>query len=222
MLCVIYLIYLGYGYIFIPRSFAVVCNKRGIKEYLRLTLPGLFQGSLEWWIFEIALIFSGFVKNPDIVIASTTVIANINLLCLSLALGASNAISIRVGKYIGYGSIYYAQRASLIGFLIGFIACFIVGVFAFFLRHEIPKFWIYDKSTIELASKLIIFFVFLQLSASIVQSFVGIYRSLGIQRLAAVFVIVSYYIVALPLAGILLFNQSYAFFFCFFLIWKYY
>ena len=147
-----------------PREFRVVCNKRGLSEYLRLTLPGLFQGSLEWWILEIVNVFAGFVKDADVVIAATTVISNINLLCIAFAVGCSNAISVRVGKYIGYGSIYYAQRASLIGFLIGLTVSIVVWVVSFHLRNEIPKLWIYEHDTVTLASKLIIVFNVLQLS----------------------------------------------------------
>ena len=80
------LIYKGYGFVFKPDSFNKVFNKLAIKNYLYLSVPTMIANTGDWWIAELILILSGYIYNPSIAVAATSIataldaiIAEINL-----------------------------------------------------------------------------------------------------------------------------------------------
>ena len=53
-----YCLYVGLGHVFRPRSIREVFDRRGIREFLGLSLPGLVA-STEWWSMEFVIALAG-------------------------------------------------------------------------------------------------------------------------------------------------------------------
>ena len=194
-----------YGFIFIPCKLSQIFNSKGIKSFLCLSIPGLFQYSLEWWILEIATIIAGYINNPELSVGATVVTSQINLFGLMIAMSLGSTISYRIGKYIGAFQVDYAKRSLQVGiFLCLIISCIIGGICIIFDR-KLPQLWTYDKNVISLSHNLMHILMIMQITVNTYQYLGGIYRGLGYQSIAAIIVIITYYCIALPLCLILLF-----------------
>ena len=206
---IIMLIRKGYGYVFVPLPLGTICTGRGIYEYLALAIPGLFQNAFEWIIEEVAIILAGYVVNPTIALSTTVILNSLFLIVIAFSIGNCNATNIRVGKYIGKRNITDAKRAAGVGVMIAVLIMTMIALLFVFGRRLLPGIYTNNKETIELTSKMMGILVAYSCGCIILQTVGGIYRGLGIQKVAATFVFVSYWIISLPTSIILLFHFDY-------------
>ena len=211
---IIVLIYRGYGFLFNFKSFgiSILCNKEDVKAYIKLSLPGFLQYAFEWWVLEIAMVVSGYVgkdsSDTTISISCSVIMYNLYLVALSWALGISNAVNIRVGKYIGGNNILFARKTAKLGLL---ICCLFVGVCIgtfIFGRNDITAVFTHNVRTDDVVSKVLFSFSYFCTFLLFTQFFGGLYRGLGAQDKSATFVLLSYYFVSIPMLFILLFGLS--------------
>ena len=197
-----------YKNIFIPiYPINLVLNFKGIKEYLYLSLPGLAQYSLEWWIIEICIVISGYIINSNIALGSSAIIANLTVLIIMISFGNAASITYRVGKYVGAQMINHAKRSAKCGCFIGFILSLIIFIILFISRNHIIYLWTNNEEINNMISNGLIYVIILQQFAiSFYQNLGGLYRGIGYQRISAIFVIFSYYLISLPLLIIFLFG----------------
>eukprot|EP01084_Bolivina_argentea_P047045 86664_1 len=203
------LVYKGFGYVFKPIPIRIIWTKKTILDYIYLAIPGLFQNAFEWIIQEVAVIFSGYVIYPNIALSTTVIISNLSLIILAFSIGISNATNLRVGKYIGKATIHHAKRAACCGVFIAFCAMILITLILILGRNDIPKVYTNNKDTTNLTSKIIPILVVLGCGCAALQTFGGIYRGLGFQKIAAIFVFISYWIISLPISVVLLFICSF-------------
>ena len=64
-----YCLYVGLGHVFRPRSIREVFDRRGIREFLGLSLPGLVASLLEWWSMEFVIALAGTRRSPAVLAA---------------------------------------------------------------------------------------------------------------------------------------------------------
>eukprot|EP00486_Rosalina_sp_Unknown_P015381 CAMPEP_0201593302 /NCGR_PEP_ID=MMETSP0190_2-20130828/190948_1 /ASSEMBLY_ACC=CAM_ASM_000263 /TAXON_ID=37353 /ORGANISM="Rosalina sp." /LENGTH=424 /DNA_ID=CAMNT_0048052441 /DNA_START=86 /DNA_END=1357 /DNA_ORIENTATION=+ len=190
---IVTLIRKGYGYIFVPLPLSTIWTYKGIYQYLALAIPGLFQNAFEWIIEEVAVILAGYVINPTIALSTTVILSNLFLIVISFSVGICNATNIRVGKYIGQGNVKDGQRAARVGVMIAIFIMVLIALIFFFGKRALIRVYTDDEQTIDLASKVMGIMVAYSCGCIILQTVGGIYRGLGIQKIAAVFVFVSYW-----------------------------
>ena len=206
----IYLWYKGYGFIFKPMicekdEIAMFFDKQSMKDYLSLSLPGLVQSTFEWWIQQIGTILSGYIANPEIALSATVIMGLMNGICIMLCWGCYMAITIRVGKYVGAGKEFEAKRSAKAGLLISTLISVVTAGLAALFRHEIPYFFTNDEQIVDLLSNLIIVLCFLQFFMILYYDISAIYRGIGQQKKSAKIVLLTYYLISLPITLILLF-----------------
>jgi len=195
----------GYGFVFVPLELGIIFTKRGISHYLALAIPGLFQNAFEWIIEEVAVILAGYVASPTIALSTTVILSNLFLVVISFSVGICNATNIRVGKYIGCGNIRDAKRAALAGCIIACVIMTLIGVLFYGGRHALPRIYTDNDDVISLTANVMGIMVAYCCGCIVLQTVGGIYRGMGIQKVAAVFVFGSYWVLSLPLSIILLF-----------------
>eukprot|EP01083_Nonionella_stella_P107661 312062_1 len=200
------LIYKGYGFIFIPLPFTTVWSLKGIYNYLALALPGLCQNMFEFIIQEAAIVLSGYVASPTTALSATVILNNLFLVVISFSLATCSATNIRVGKYIGKGSIIYAKRAAVGGLMIAALIMSIGSLVLMCGVHVLPRIYTDNVDTIRLTSKIMWILVVFSCGCLMLQTLGGIYRGLGLQKIAAIVVSVSYTLIALPCSIVLLFS----------------
>eukprot|EP01084_Bolivina_argentea_P162837 283344_1 len=200
------LIYKGYGWIFVPLPFKQVIQYNGMKEYILLALPGLVQSSLSWTVGEMMVALSGFIANPSVIVASTVVCSSLMLFLIMISVGMSNAINIRLGKYIGSGLVFGAKMVAKCAVGLNTITMIFLAVFLFFMRELIIKMFTQQEDVVAMASSMVAIVVIPQMiTNNFYITLSGAFRGLGYPTIIAVAVFISHYCISLPLAGILLF-----------------
>ena len=155
------------------------------------------------------MILAGYIINPTIALSTTVILSNLFLIVISFSVGICNATNIRVGKYIGKGNIRDAKRAAAVGVIIASLIMTVIALIFLFGKKLLPSIYTDNEQTIELTSKMMGIMVAYSCGCVILQTVGGIYRGLGIQKIAAIFVFVSYWIISLPTSIMLLFYFEY-------------
>lgn len=174
-------------------------------------MPGLIQQTFEFLISQIGVILSGYVMNSELAISATIIMSLMNGISIMFCWGSFMAIGIRVGKYIGAESKEYALRSIYIGFLISGSISIVIAIFLLIFRHAISHMFTNDDEISDLVEQLIIVLAILQFLMNIYYSLIAVYRAFGLQKYAAIIVIVCYYAFSLPLTLILLFLPATSF-----------
>ena len=208
-----YLWYKEYGFIFKPmccskQDIVSLFNKESRNDYVSLALPGLVQSCFEWWMQQIGVILSGYIRDPTLALSATVIMGLMNGICIMMSWGCYMAITIRVGKYVGAGMKYEAQRSAKAGVVISSTISIVVAILVFLFRYEIPYFFTNDQDIVDLLSDLIIVLCFLQFFMILYGDLSAIYRGIGQQKISAKLVLLTYYLISLPITLILLFLPS--------------
>ena len=133
--------------------------------------------------------------------------ANLTVLIIMISFGNAAAITIRVGKYMGFAQIDAAKRAAKCGAIIGAMVSLIGFILLFSLRSHIGSLWTDNSEINDLISGQLVYVVIIQqFAVSLYQNLGGVYRGIGYQKISALFVILSYYGLVLPILCVLLFG----------------
>lgn len=127
------------------------------------------------------------------------------------------SISIRIGKYIGFGSVKYGKRAMFVGLLLSFMVISMLIIISLLFKDIIPYIWISNdnQQVGNLTSNLIYFVCLRQLFYNLFSALSSIFIGLGTQKYTATISTICNFCIALPLTVILLFffdfkdNKSY-------------
>eukprot|EP01084_Bolivina_argentea_P057500 105064_1 len=206
ILTFICLIYKGYLWIFIPISPRDIFKLDGIKEYMSLALPGLAQSSMTWLISEGLVILSGFIYNPDIVVASTVVCASLNTFLIMTSVAMGNAINIRLGKYIGAGKLCGCKMVAKCAITVNIITIIVFTLLLYYAKELLIKIWTQDILVVQLTSSLVVIALIPRMiTSNIYIALSGTFRGLGYPTITAIVVFISHYGIAFPIVFILLF-----------------
>jgi MATE family multidrug resistance protein len=179
----------------------------GIIQHLGLALPGIITVS-EWWASEIAIILSGrLIPFPDLALGAMTLYQSINSFCFMFPLGLSIAGSTRVGNLLGEGRPEGAAWAAKVTVLLAGIASALVGCILFLTPHgTFPSLFAPDEPDLILQASRLIPLLSLYVLADGLQSALNeIIKGCGRQVVTMPIVVVSYWIVGVPLAYYLAF-----------------
>ncbi|GLT54572.1 hypothetical protein SLA2020_277630 [Shorea laevis] len=84
---------------------------QGIGEFFRFAIPSAVMTCLEWWSFELLILLSGLLPNPELETSVLSSHNHLNALLIPYGLGA--AASTRVSNELGAGSSQVARVAVL-------------------------------------------------------------------------------------------------------------
>ena len=172
-----------------------------LMNVFRLGVPIGLQVGLEGWAFQISTLCAGLLGTTEL--ASHSIVLNLASLSFMVPLGISIATVTRVGNHIGARKFIDAQRAAWAALSLGgaVMICsasvFIVG------REVLPLLYTKDPAVLSLAASIFPIAAAFQLFDGVQVVGAGILRGMGRTRPAAAFNFVGYYVLALPLGGLL-------------------
>jgi MATE family multidrug resistance protein len=170
---------------------------RGLVHILALGVPVAIQVSLEMWAFSAAALVAGRLGAVEV--AAHTVTLNMAALAFMLPLGISQGAMTRVGNLIGASQPGQAQRAAWIALAMG-AGVMTASALAFVLfRHALPRIYTPDPDVIALCAAILPIAAAFQIFDGTQVVGCGILRGMGRTRPAAVFNLVSYWCLGLPL-----------------------
>jgi MATE family multidrug resistance protein len=174
---------------------------RGLAEIAGLGAPVALQYALEYWAFALATLWAG--RLGSVQLAAHSIALNLASIAYMVPLGIASATVARVGNQIGAGDRRGAERSAWVAFGLG---AAVMGAFALLFvlgRRAIPALYTGDAAVIAAAAGLLPIAAAFELFDGLQCVGGGILRGMGRTRPAAVFNLIGYYVLAMPLAGFL-------------------
>ncbi|KAL3630012.1 Protein DETOXIFICATION 18 [Castilleja foliolosa] len=177
-----------------------------VYSNFKIALPSAAMVCLEYWAFEILVLLAGLMPNSEV---STSVIAmcvNTEAITYMLAYGLSAAASTRVSNELGAGNPDRARRAMAVTLkLTVLLALCVVIVLSF--GHNLWARSFSDSPVIIKAYASLTPLLVLSISCDFVQGILsGVARGCGLQHLAMFINLGTFYLIGMPIAGLLAFK----------------
>jgi MATE family multidrug resistance protein len=169
-----------------------------LREVINFGIPVAFQISLEMWAFVAAALLAGWIGKVEL--AAHTIVINIASVSFMVPLGISFAAVTRVGNLIGERDNRGAQRAAWVAFAMGGGVMISFAILFITARYTLPTIYTDEPAVVALAAILLPVAAAFQLFDGVQVVGSGILRGMGQTRPAALFNLVGYYVLALPLA----------------------
>ncbi len=174
-------------------------SSRELTRIVGLGLPVGVQTSLEVWAFSGAALIAGRLGTAAL--AAHSIVLNMAALSFMMPLGVSLAAVTRVGNLLGARRPEDAQRAAwvAIGLGAGVMALSAVGFVA--LRQWLPRLYTHDTEVIALCAAILPIAAAFQIFDGAQVAGCGVLRGMGRTRPAALFNLISYWLLGLPLGA---------------------
>ncbi len=173
-------------------------RRRELVEVAGYGWPVATQLFLEVWMFQIATLLAGRLGAVEL--AAHTAAISLASITFTVPFGVSMAAVVRVGNLIGARARHDAQRAAWVALAAG-AAVMGVSALGFWLgRQELSKLFSADAAVIAATAAILPIAAAFQVFDGLQVVGCGVLRGMGQTRPAAVFNVVGYYGLALPLA----------------------
>ncbi|KAF9465957.1 MOP flippase [Collybia nuda] len=180
---------------------------RSCYTFLKLALPGILMVGTEWAAFEIVALAAG--RLGSLPLAAQSVIMTTDQILNTIPFGIGVAASNRVGNLIGsqsaVGAKYAAHASALMSVVIGTI----VMVCMMATKDVYGYLFSDDENVVNLVSKVMPLVASFQIADGLVGSCGGALRGQGRQHLGALFNLIAYYVLALPMGITLAFHSRF-------------
>lgn len=173
---------------------------------LRMGTPVALQLAFEVWAFQIMVVWAG--RLGEVPLAAHSIAFNLIALAFMVPLGVSLAASARVGNLIGAGQYHEAQRSAWVAFGLGAAWMSLSGLLLLFGRAELPRLYGASPEVVVLVAGILPIAAAFQLFDGLQVVGGGILRGMGRTRPAALFHLIGFYALGMPLAWWLAFERG--------------
>ncbi|XP_058769408.1 protein DETOXIFICATION 12-like isoform X1 [Vicia villosa] len=178
---------------------------QGIWEFLRFAIPSAVMLCLEWWSFELMVLLSGLLPNPQLETSVLSVCLNTIATLFMIPYGISAAASTRVSNELGAGNPFEARVAVLGAMSLALIEASIVSGTLFACRHVYGYIFSNDKEVIDYVTVMAPLVSISVILDSIQGVLTGIARGCGWQHLGVYVNLGAFYLCGIPVAAALAF-----------------
>ncbi len=182
-------------------------SAKGLFQVFALGFPTGIQYGLEVFAFAASTLMAGRLGVMHL--ASHNIVLNMASLSFMIPLGVSIGSAVRVGQLIGSGDRAGARQSAWIAISLGAVLMLVSASVFILLRHQIPGWYSPDIAVIQAASLILPIAASFQIFDGVQVVGGGVLRGMGRPRVAAMFNLVGYYVLALPIGGYLAFNRGY-------------
>lgn len=184
----------------VPLSMDVL---RGFGEFFRFAIPSSIMICLEWWSFELLILLSGLLPNPQLETSVLSVCLNTISTLYSIPYGLGSAASTRVSNELGAGNPQGARVAvfAVLLFAIGEVS--IVCATLFSTRYIFGYMFSNEKEVVSYVTSMAPLICLSVVLDSIQGVLSGIARGCGWQHIGAYINLGAFYLLGIPLAATL-------------------
>ncbi|KAF8997839.1 MOP flippase [Cyathus striatus] len=184
----------------------IVLNTASCYDFLKLALPGILMVGTEWAAFEIVALAAG--RLGSLPLAAQSVIMTTDQILNTIPFGIGVAASARVGNLIGARSAQGAKYAAHASAFLSVIVGAVVMITMISTRNVFGYLFSDDIDVVVLVSKVMPLVASFQVADGLAGSCGGVLRGQGRQHLGALFNLVAYYVLALPMGITLAFHPK--------------
>ncbi|KAF9625608.1 hypothetical protein IFM89_024381 [Coptis chinensis] len=176
---------------------------KGIGEFWRLAVPSTIMICLEWWSFELLILLSGLLPNPQLETSVLSVCLTTISFLYTIPFGLGAAASTRVSNELGAGNAEDARVSVCVVMFIAVTEMIIVSVILFASRNILGYAYSNEKEVIDYVTRLVPLVCLSVIMDSLQGVLSGIARGAGWQHLGAYVNLGSFYLAGIPVAVLL-------------------
>lgn len=183
---------------------SVVFDLYSCITFIKLAVPGILMVGTEWAAFEIVALAAG--RLGALPLAAQSVIMTTDQVLNTIPFGIGVAASARVGNLIGFRSAIGAKHASHAAAFLSVVVGAVVMTVMMATKDQFGYIFSDDENVVKLVSKVMPLVASFQIADGLAGSCGGVLRGQGRQHLGALFNLIAYYVLALPLGITLAFH----------------
>ncbi|KAH7444497.1 hypothetical protein KP509_02G079900 [Ceratopteris richardii] len=178
---------------------------RVMGGFMKFALPSAAMTCLDWWCYEILVLLSGLLPNPQLQTSVLSICLNYAYLTYQIASGLAASVSTRVSNELGACNPHRASNAAVVSVILTECQGFAISIIVLAFRHSLGHLFSGDAEVIEQVARMLQLLAISSLLDSTQGVFSGIARGCGWQFSGAIINLSSYYAVALPVGACLAF-----------------
>ncbi|GMH20312.1 hypothetical protein Nepgr_022153 [Nepenthes gracilis] len=194
-------------------KFSTVCAKTrstlsmevllGIGEFFRFAVPSAAMICLEWWSFELMILLSGLLPNPELETSVLSICLTTIATLYAIPYGVGAAGSTRVSNELGAGNPEEARTATYAVLLIAITEATIVSTTLFIARRVLGYSFSNEKEVVDYVTNMAPLVCISIILDSIYGVLSGVARGCGWQHVGAVVNLGAFYLFGIPIAAVL-------------------
>ncbi|KAM6561932.1 hypothetical protein CsatB_021930 [Cannabis sativa] len=176
---------------------------RGIKQFFRLAIPSAIMICLEWWSFELLILMSGILPNPQLETSVLSICLQTIATLYAIPYGVGAAVSTRVSNELGAGNPQGARIATFAAIFLAIAEMSIVTTTLFMSRSVFGYTFSNEKEVVSYVTDMAPLICLSIVLDSIQGIMSGIARGCGWQHIGAFINLGAFYLCGIPIAAIL-------------------
>ncbi|KAL5722070.1 hypothetical protein ACHQM5_005637 [Ranunculus cassubicifolius] len=186
----------------VPLSMEAV---KGIRVFLRVAVPSTIMICLEWWSFELLVLLSGILPNPQLETSVLSVCLTTISFLYTIPYGLGAAASTRVSNELGAGNPQGARVSVRVVMFIAATETIIVSSTLFACRKFVGYAFSNEAEVINYVADMVPLICLSVIMDSLQGVLSGVARGTGWQHLGAYVNLGSFYLAGIPVAVLLSF-----------------
>ncbi|XP_044957999.1 protein DETOXIFICATION 16-like [Hordeum vulgare subsp. vulgare] len=176
-----------------------------LRQFTALAMPSAMMICLEWWSFEVLVLLSGLLPNPQLETSVLSICLNTGALLYMVPLGLSSSISTRVSNELGAGHPEAAKLAMRVVMYMALSVGFVLALTMILLRNVWGYLYSNEQEIVTYMSRMlpvlgISFFI-----DGLHSSLSGVLTGSGKQNIGAAVNLGAFYLLGIPMAVMLAF-----------------
>ncbi|KAL2518956.1 MATE efflux family protein [Abeliophyllum distichum] len=172
----------------------------GMKEFFRFAVPSAVMICLEWWSFELLILLSGFLPNPQLETSVLSVCLNSIVTLYAIPYGLAAAASTRISNELGAGNPQGARVSVISLMLIAAVEAITVSTILFISRHVFGYIFSNEKEVVDYVTNMAPLVCLSVILDCIQGTLSGVARGCGWQHIGAYINLAAFYLFGIPIA----------------------
>uniref|UniRef100_A0ACD5ZSF9 Uncharacterized protein n=1 Tax=Avena sativa TaxID=4498 RepID=A0ACD5ZSF9_AVESA len=174
-------------------------------SFFRLAVPAALMVCLEWWSFEILVMLSGLLPNPELETSVLSITLNTANCVFMIPYGLGSAVSTRVSNELGAGRPRAARLAIRVVAFFAILEGLVMGVLLVSVRHTWGHTYSDEEEVVTYMAKMVLLIAVSNFLDGIQSVLSGVARGCGWQKICACINLGAFYIVGMPAAYLIAF-----------------
>ncbi|KAA8532787.1 hypothetical protein F0562_032820 [Nyssa sinensis] len=176
---------------------------RGIGEFFRFAIPSAVMICLEWWSFEMLILLSGLLPNPELETSVLSVCLSTTTTLYAIPYGLGAVVSTRVSNELGAGNPRRARVSVFAVMYLAIIEAIIVSLTLFASRRVFGCAFSNEREVVNYVTTMAPLVCLSAIMDSLQAVLSGVARGCGWQHMGAYLNLAAFYLFGIPIAAIL-------------------
>ncbi|XP_073055166.1 protein DETOXIFICATION 14-like isoform X1 [Primulina eburnea] len=173
----------------------------GVKDFFRFAIPSAVMVCLEWWSFELLILLSGILPNPQLETSVLSVCLNTIATLYAIPYGLASGASTRISNELGAGNPQGARVSVIALMILAVTEAIIVSASLFASRNVFGYVFSNEKEVVGYVTNMAPLVCLSVIIDSIQGTLSGVARGCGWQHIGAYVNLAAFYAFGIPIAA---------------------